>query len=87
MTPPKAPARNAELTLLLGLTGVAFAVGLVVLLAGLVDSSPGWDDASDEGVRRSVQVICGAAVMALGFVSMVGALVLIGVQRMLGRQP
>ncbi|MCK6079450.1 hypothetical protein KZX37_02305 [Microbacterium sp. EYE_5] len=79
----RAPARSEELGLLYGLTGVAFAVGLVLLLVGLIDTSPGWDDAAGEAARRGAQVVWGVGVMALGFVSLVGALVLSAIERML----
>ncbi len=79
-------ARSGELGLLIGLTVVAFAVGLVLLLLGLIDTSPTWDDAGDESSMRSAQVMWGAGVMALGSVSLVGALVLSAVERMLAAQ-
>ncbi len=75
----RAPTRSEELGLLYGLTGVAFAVGLVLLLVGLIDPT----SASDGGAARVAQVAWGAGVMALGFVSLVGALVLSAIERML----
>ncbi|MEW1833556.1 hypothetical protein [Microbacterium sp. NPDC079995] len=79
----QASPRSEELGLLLGITAVAFIVGLILLLLGLIDASPGWDDSPDEGPRRASHVLWGAAVMALGFISLVGALVLSAVRRML----
>lgn len=75
----RAPTRSEELGLLYGLTGVASAVGLVLLLVGLIDPT----SAADEAARRGAQVAWGAGVMALGFVSLVGALVLSAIERML----
>jgi len=77
---------SPELATLMTIAGVALIVGFVVLGAGIVDASPGWDDAWDEQARRAAQVAWGAAIAALGLVAGIGALVLAGVRRELARR-
>lgn len=78
------PLRGSpELIALWTLAGLALTIGLIVLAVGAVDTSPTWDDAWDEGARRAALIVWGAGIAALGFVAVVGALVLAGVKRLL----
>jgi hypothetical protein len=76
---------SPELLTLTAVAGLALTVGLVVLSMGVVDTSPGWDDAWDEEARRAAQVVWGAGIAGLGAIAAIGALVLAGVKRELAR--
>lgn len=77
---------SPELTTLMTIAAVALIIGFVVLGAGIVEASPGWDDAWDEQARRAAQVASGAGITGLGAIAAIGALVLAGVRRELARR-
>lgn len=70
-----------ELTVLKVLAVFGLGLGLLLLLIGAADLSPGYDDTWDESAKRAAQLSAGWIISTAGFMSMLAALVLAGVRR------
>jgi hypothetical protein len=89
MTAPTSRAATDELTILGFMAGVALFAGIALIIAGIVNGNGGYFDGPSLGdVALKVTLISiGSTVVSAGFLSLLAAILLSGVRRVVAANP